>query len=159
MGIINNNLPADSQPWGREVDKRLDTIEKSVADNEVNDLARDKQLRSSLSKVAELTNLNNDAIDYLNDQSTYIALKPDPDAYIIPSTGSSASITQHQPGFQFVITIDKPKIIIIKHVVNADVNDYYTSGTTSGTDAFLATSKIKVDGVEVNSAYYLNGAF
>jgi len=47
MPFPNNYLPSNAQPWGREVQKRIETTEATVARNERNNDARDTQLASA----------------------------------------------------------------------------------------------------------------
>jgi hypothetical protein len=47
----NSNLPTVSQPWGRAVQKGLETLEATVKSNDVNNKARDAQLQSSYIQV------------------------------------------------------------------------------------------------------------
>jgi hypothetical protein len=47
----NSNLPLTSQPWGREVEKRLVDTALTVRSNEINNNARDTQLAASLNRV------------------------------------------------------------------------------------------------------------
>jgi hypothetical protein len=47
----NSNLSTGSQPWGREVEKRLVNLDLTVKSNEINNSARDTQLSNSLKRV------------------------------------------------------------------------------------------------------------
>jgi hypothetical protein len=47
----NSNLPTVSQPWGRAVQKGLETLEATVKSNDVNNKARDAQLQNSYVQV------------------------------------------------------------------------------------------------------------
>jgi hypothetical protein len=47
MPFPSNYLPSNAQPWGREVQKRIETTEATVARNERNNDARDTQLASA----------------------------------------------------------------------------------------------------------------
>jgi hypothetical protein len=47
----NSNLSTASQPWGREVEKRLVNLDLTVKSNEINNSARDLQLANSLTRV------------------------------------------------------------------------------------------------------------
>lgn len=47
----NNNLPVSAQPWGREVQKRVQVLEDSVSANQTNNTARDKQLATSIARL------------------------------------------------------------------------------------------------------------
>ena len=51
--IPNSNLPASSQPWGREIQKRLETLESEVAKQKINNSSANSQLQSSYKKVDE----------------------------------------------------------------------------------------------------------
>jgi hypothetical protein len=56
MGLINSNLPSDSQPWGRDIEDRLTTVEGSLATSEVNNNARDAQLQTNINAVSNSLN-------------------------------------------------------------------------------------------------------
>jgi hypothetical protein len=53
MAKINSNLPADAQPWGRDIDNRLTTVEAAIDANTVNDAARDKQFNNNIKRISE----------------------------------------------------------------------------------------------------------
>jgi hypothetical protein len=49
--IPNSNLPASSQPWGREIQKRLQSLELEVARQKINNNSADAQLQSSYRRI------------------------------------------------------------------------------------------------------------
>jgi hypothetical protein len=49
--IPNSNLPSSSQPWGREIQKRLQSLEIEVARQKVNSDTADSQLQSSYKRL------------------------------------------------------------------------------------------------------------
>jgi hypothetical protein len=49
--IPNSNLPAPSQPWGREIQKRLQSLESEVARQKINSNSADAQLQSSYRRI------------------------------------------------------------------------------------------------------------
>lgn len=51
MIFPNSNLPNDAQPWGREIQKRVESIESTVKSNDVNNTARDRQLAASVARI------------------------------------------------------------------------------------------------------------
>ena len=59
----NSNLPLTSQPWGREVEKRLVDTALMVRSNEINNNARDTQLAASLNRVNSALLTAQNAID------------------------------------------------------------------------------------------------
>jgi hypothetical protein len=59
----NSNLPLTSQPWGREVEKRLVDTALTVRSNEINNNARDTQLAASLNRVNSALLKAQEAID------------------------------------------------------------------------------------------------
>jgi hypothetical protein len=59
----NSNLPTTSQPWGREVEKRIVDTAIKVDSNEVNNAARDRQLLSALNRTNLAVKNAQDAID------------------------------------------------------------------------------------------------
>jgi hypothetical protein len=54
--IPNSNLPASSQPWGREIQKRLQSLESEVARQKINSNSADSQLQSSYRRIDETLN-------------------------------------------------------------------------------------------------------
>jgi hypothetical protein len=68
MAIVfpNSNLPISSQPWAREIQRQLSNIIEVEQSNEINNLARDNQLQTS---VSSLTNIVNN-IKVLTDDET-----------------------------------------------------------------------------------------
>lgn len=52
MVFPNSYLPATSQPWGREVQKRIEQTETTVARNEKNNDARDTQLAAAMDRLS-----------------------------------------------------------------------------------------------------------
>jgi hypothetical protein len=59
----NSNLPTTSQPWGREVEKRVVDTAIKVDSNEVNNAARDRQLLAALNRTNLAVKNAQDAID------------------------------------------------------------------------------------------------
>lgn len=53
MTFPNNYLASGSQPWGREVQKRIELAEATIARNEKNNDARDTQLASSQARLSD----------------------------------------------------------------------------------------------------------
>ena len=51
MAFPTSNLPTGAVPWGREVEKQINTVASTVRSNEVNNAARDSQLAASLARV------------------------------------------------------------------------------------------------------------
>lgn len=51
MVFPNSNLPSGAQPWVRDVQKRVETIEKNVKANEINGTSRDVQLEASFKRL------------------------------------------------------------------------------------------------------------
>jgi len=47
----NSNLPTVSQPWGRAIQKGIETVEATMKSNEVNNKARDAQLEASYKRL------------------------------------------------------------------------------------------------------------
>lgn len=53
MAFPSNYLPSNAQPWGREVQKRIELAEAAIARNERNNDARDTQLAASQNRLSE----------------------------------------------------------------------------------------------------------
>jgi len=51
MVFPNSNLPSGAQPWVRDVQKRVEVIEKNVKANEINSVSRTVQLESSFKRL------------------------------------------------------------------------------------------------------------
>jgi hypothetical protein len=51
MPFPNSNLPTAAQPWGREIQKRLENAEITVKKNEINNVVRDSQLQTSYNRL------------------------------------------------------------------------------------------------------------
>lgn len=56
MVFPNSNLPSTSQPWGREVQKRIEDTEKTVKANNLNNTARDVQLEANYKRLDKAIN-------------------------------------------------------------------------------------------------------
>jgi hypothetical protein len=56
MPFPNSNLPATSQPWARDVQKRVESLESNVKANEINNTARDVQLETSYKRLDKAVN-------------------------------------------------------------------------------------------------------
>lgn len=52
MVFPNNYLPSTSQPWGREVQKRIELAETAIARNEKNNDTRDTQLDAAMNRLS-----------------------------------------------------------------------------------------------------------
>ena len=70
MAFNKNYLPAQTQPWAREVQKRIENTETAFRSAEVNNTTRDDQLASSLRQVqaasAAATTAANSALAAIN---------------------------------------------------------------------------------------------
>ena len=70
MAFNKNYLPAETQPWAREVQKRVENTETAFRSAEVNNTTRDDQLASSLRQVqaasAAATTAANSALAAIN---------------------------------------------------------------------------------------------
>lgn len=56
MAFPNSNLPTAAQPWGREVQKRIENTEAIVSKNETNNVVRDAQLQNSYDRLDKAVN-------------------------------------------------------------------------------------------------------
>jgi hypothetical protein len=54
--IPNSNLPVSSQPWGREIQKRIEAIQEQLSRQRVNSDTADSQLQSSYKRIDETLN-------------------------------------------------------------------------------------------------------
>lgn len=102
MLFQKNNLPSDSQPWGRQVEDRIDALESLVASNEINNIARDKQLASSFANLSGTINqLNNNS----DSKSTVILYAGGDPAR--PANGSLevATVTFTKPSWATIATV------------------------------------------------------
>lgn len=56
MPFPNSNLAATSQPWARDVQKRVESLESNVKANEINNTARDVQLENNYKRIDKAVN-------------------------------------------------------------------------------------------------------
>jgi hypothetical protein len=63
MPFPSNFLPANSQPWGREIQKRIEATETTVARNERNNDVRDTQLASAFDRLNSTVLKSQQALD------------------------------------------------------------------------------------------------
>jgi hypothetical protein len=66
--IPNSNLPASSQPWGREIQKRIQSLESEILKQKTNSASADSQIESSYKRldetVTEISKLSEVGSDY-----------------------------------------------------------------------------------------------
>jgi hypothetical protein len=55
MTLPISNLPAAAQPWGREIQKRMESAEAYIAAEKVNNRARDKSIANSANRLDQTT--------------------------------------------------------------------------------------------------------
>lgn len=55
MTLPTSNLPAAAQPWGREIQKRMEAAEAYIAAEKVNNRARDKSIANSANRLDSTT--------------------------------------------------------------------------------------------------------
>lgn len=55
MTLPISNLPAAAQPWGREIQKRMEAAEAYIAAEKVNNRARDKSIANSANRLDQTT--------------------------------------------------------------------------------------------------------
>lgn len=56
MAFPSSNLPASVQPWSRDVQKRIEGLERNVKSNEINGISRDVQLESNYKRLDKVVN-------------------------------------------------------------------------------------------------------
>ena len=56
MVFPNSNLPSTAQPWARDVQKRIESVESTVKANEFNNTARDVQLDNNYKRIDATVN-------------------------------------------------------------------------------------------------------
>lgn len=97
----DSNLPADSQRWGREIQYRLDALEKTVQSNQINNIARDRQLQSNLDRTNTTTVVSD------NDLTSAYQIVPytGNDAARSGSTANVATVTINKPSWARVATV------------------------------------------------------
>lgn len=101
MAYPNSNLPADSQQWGRLVQSKLESLEKIVESNQINNIARDRQLQSSLERVNTTTIVSD------NDLTSAYQIVPytGNDSARSGSTANVATVTINKPSWAKVATV------------------------------------------------------
>jgi hypothetical protein len=121
MGKIASNLPNDSQPWGRDIEARIEKLEALVASNEINNAARDQRAETNLAKVSDL--LSNTAA-LKTYQTEILGTARSYDLY------NNGEATAETSDLTFTFSIDKPRIVSLQYSVNFDVWATYTSSAT-----------------------------
>lgn len=56
MPFPNSNLSSNAQPWARDVQKRIESLESNVKANEINNTARDVQLDNNYKRLDQAVN-------------------------------------------------------------------------------------------------------
>ena len=56
MVFPNSNLPSTAQPWARDVQKRIETVESNIKANNINNTARDVQLENNYKRIDKTVN-------------------------------------------------------------------------------------------------------
>jgi hypothetical protein len=56
MVFPNSNLPSTAQPWARDVQKRIETVESNIKANGINNTARDVQLENNYKRIDKTVN-------------------------------------------------------------------------------------------------------
>jgi len=56
MVFPNSNLPSTAQPWARDVQKRIETVESNIKANNINNTARDVQLENNYKRIDKAVN-------------------------------------------------------------------------------------------------------
>jgi len=56
MVFPNSNLPSTAQPWARDVQKRIETVESEIKANNINNTARDVQLENNYKRIDRTVN-------------------------------------------------------------------------------------------------------
>lgn len=140
MGKVASNLPNDSQPWGRDIESRLEKLEALVASNEINNAARDQRMETNLLKVSELL-ANTAAL------KSYQAEMPDEDRpYEIIGSGVD-NFTIEDLTINF--SIDKPRTVALQYLTSCGISQTYSGGTD---ESSYLSSYISINGVTLSEA-------
>jgi hypothetical protein len=121
--IPDNNLQVSSQPWAREIQKRLEELERNFNLQKVNSSTVDSQLQSSYKRldtavknidnvyvdVATLTEISNSAVTAANEVTALVQSGPAP----TPSSTNSAT------GFGY---IGVPQVSTATSITETDTN-------------------------------------
>jgi hypothetical protein len=111
--IPNNNLPVSSQPWGRELQKRLEELERNFNLQKVNSNTVDSQLQSSYKRldtavknidnvfvdVNAITEISNNAVTVANEAKTDVNTL---ETLIQSGPAPTATVTSAATGFGYM---------------------------------------------------------
>lgn len=130
MIFPQSNLPTSAQPWAREVTKQLTSIIANVATNEVNNNARDNQLKSSIDAISKV--------------STVVSSGPAAEALTKANQalGGLASLSSPDSAY----TIDQDNVINLISDLSLKAN--IESPTFTGTVAGITKSMVGLSNVD-----------
>jgi hypothetical protein len=111
--IPNNNLPVSSQPWGREIQKKLEELERNFNLQKINSNTVDSQLQSSYKRLdTAVKNIDNvfvdvNAITEISDNAVTVANEAKADVtslenFIQSGPAPTATVTSAASGFGYV---------------------------------------------------------
>lgn len=140
MGKISSNLPNDSQPWGRDIEARLEQLEALVASNAINNAARDQTIETNLANVSS-------ALDNAAALKTYYAQMPDDErSYEIIGTGvDTFDINDLTINF----SLDEERMVSFQYLTSYSISQTYSGGTE---EYSTITSTIYLNGKEISYA-------
>ena len=128
--IPNNNLPVSSQPWGREVQKKLEELERNFNLQKINSNTVDSQLQSSYKRLdTAVKNIDNvyvdvDAITEISNNAVTVANEAMTDITTLSSLVQSGppptpTSTNSATGFGY---IGVPQISTATSITGTDTN-------------------------------------
>lgn len=132
MTLPNNNLPAPAQPWGREIQRRLQDIEAYVAREQINNRARDKQIANSANRLDSTS-----VVVANNAQST------ETQSQTVLVTGTDASKTNSAVAS---LTFTKPSWANSARVTCTGV--VISSTTNQATAPIVGTMNVRISGTQ-----------
>jgi len=144
MPLPDSNLPTSSQPWGREVEKRLEALGESVTLNEINNSARDAISQTNITNLLKLMADQVELVTY----STEI-----PGTQVINFTSPLSELTRNMKQLDINILLNKPRRLLINYSTYYEI--YIQTLANGDTTTYGFDFKVYVDGVEVDSQYVL----
>lgn len=141
MPLPNANLPTDSLPWAREVEKKLSQLENLVNINNINNTARDATSQTNITNLLDLM------ADRLELQTYSTELDPSKTQTVTFTSPFSSFVSNTAP-LDISMILNKPRKLLINYSTYYNAQVTIPATTTTSSYGFEVT--IFVDGVQVD---------
>ena len=140
--IPKNNLPEPSQPWGRDIERRVTDLTTDADRTKLENLNNNKQLNASINQLNGTIGLIQGNVDDLSGRSSY-------------SVGDAASVSWNTTqaanlayGNSLTLDFDKPRVALITFILSSELSIYTGSGSSGNSTLRVSAT---LDGTDINS--------